>query len=423
MLIMRYALGDGTESWVATFGGDGQDDNTRGFDITSDGDVVVGIAANSDANGNIMKVNKVGDIQWQSTFTETTTSPRDVFIDPRNGNIIVQGYTNLGSPSLDRGLTLKYNSAGSLQWQRMLSHSTSALLGRASIVNSDGDIFSVSRMYPSPTNGAGDPNDILLAKYNSAGTLLWTKTYLGSGGDWAFQMVPAPNGGAYLSGFSNAGSPANQFILLMHVDSDGDIVWQKSVDSASTETGREIASDNAGNVIIACGTTPGLGIMKFNSSGTVQWQRQLGVGTGVMIGCCVDGDDNIYVTGRHNNIAVVAKYNSSGVIQWQRELDGTTGTDEGWKIGHYNGWLFIAGSTNTPTGDAVLLAKLKDDGSDTGTFGNSEFTYSASSLPESASSLTVSVSSVSTTTDSITDAAGTTTSGTGSLTKTVYSQD
>ena len=81
-------------------------------------------------------------------------------------------------------------------------------------------------------------------------------------------------------------------------------------------------------------------LVKYNSSGTKQWTKQLGtsreeIGWGVT----VDSSNNIYVTGESggaldgntssgDNDIFLVKYNSSGTKQWTKQL-GTSGQDYG----------------------------------------------------------------------------------------------
>jgi hypothetical protein len=121
--------------------------------------------------------------------------------------------------------------------------------------------------------------------------------------------------------------------------------------------------------------------VKYNSSGTKQWTKQLGSssedrGRGVT----VDSSDNIYVTGStggglDGNTSsgggdlFLVKYNSSGTKQWTKQLDSSSydkGT--GVTVDSSNN-LYVTGETkggldgNTNSGDRDLfLVKYNSDG-------------------------------------------------------------
>ena len=94
--------------------------------------------------------------------------------------------------------------------------------------------------------------------------------------------------------------------------------------------------DSSGNLYITGITNPGVEgsydilVAKYNSSGVLQWQRNLGE-TSVENAYAIasDSSGNVYISGNYykagvtsNWDIVVFKYNSSGVLQWQRALTG-----------------------------------------------------------------------------------------------------
>jgi hypothetical protein len=126
-------------------------------------------------------------------------------------------------------------------------------------------------------------------------------------------------------------------------------------------------------------------IMKVDAStGNLTWARTLGSAT--FQAATTDDDDNLYIAGSN----YIAKYDSSGTIQWQRQMVGAT---DFVGIAHYLNAVYVIGTT----GSSAFIAKLPDDGSLTGTYGS--FTYQASSL--SAATSSTSFSSVSLTASSL----------------------
>jgi hypothetical protein len=116
-------------------------------------------------------------------------------------------------------------------------------------------------------------------------------------------------------------------------------------------------------------------VAKYNSSGTIQWQRSLAnVGRTAGNGIAVDSNDNIYVCGEYDESgssnngylqALLAKYNSSGTLVWQRALQrsGSTSYDE---YGKYvtidsDNNIYITGSTGAGNWD-FYVAKYNTSG-------------------------------------------------------------
>ena len=168
-------------------------------------------------------------------------------------------------------------------------------------------------------------------------------------------------------------------------------------------------------------------LAKYNSSGTLQWQRILGgassdIGRGVV----VDSSDNVYLVGQTASTGsggtnyLIAKYNSSGTIQWQRSLTGS-GTDEAYGVAlDSKDNLNIVGLSASvgAGGNDFLIAKLPNDGSLTGTYAlNSvNLTYATSSLTAATSTLTGATTTLTSSTSTLTAATPTLTSSTSTLT-------
>ena len=157
------------------------------------------------------------------------------------------------------------------------------------------------------------------------------------------------------------------------------------------------------------------------------WIALLG-GTGNDYGwsVAVDSAGNIIVmgytasAGAGSNDFLIAKYDSAGTLQWQRTLGGT-GSDVGLSVTTDSaGNIIVTGyTTSAGAGGAdFLIAKLPPDGSLTGTYG--PFTYQASSLTDAASSLTGASPALSDAASSLTDAASSLTDQAAALTETFY---
>ena len=105
----------------------------------------------------------------------------------------------------------------------------------------------------------------------------------------------------------------------------------------------------------------------------------------------VDSQENVYVGGRsqvsNNYFPIFAKYNSSGTLQWQRYFDcSASGNDYGTSVEiDSNDNLHISVYKASATSGSVV-AKLPSDGSLTGTYGS--FTYGVLTYTDSTPSVT-----------------------------------
>jgi hypothetical protein len=226
-------------------------------------------------------------------------------------------------------------------------------------------------------------------KYNSSGTLQWTRYFAEAAG--------SSFGGIGIDSSDNIyiGYAAANYGYVVKYNSSGSYQWGVRTDTNSFYGGK-LAVDSSGNSYLA-GTTYTSRyvpfIMKINSSGTRQWERQLDPGlTSSLDDVAVDGSSNVYITsyyysgGVRSNIAFFAKYNSSGTIQWQRSFDSVNG-EKDYRISVSSaGVIYINGNSDYIDN---LFLKLPTDGSKTGnyTINGTVFTYAATGYTSSTPTL------------------------------------
>lgn len=128
--------------------------------------------------------------------------------------------------------------------------------------------------------GAGI-RDLYLIKIDSAGELLWTKTFGGTSIDSAFSMQETSDGGIIITGFTFSFSDSSD-IYVLRCDANGDILWQKTYGGASNEIGYSIIETLDGGYII-CGETESFGagtkdayLVKVDVDGILEWSKTYG---------------------------------------------------------------------------------------------------------------------------------------------------
>jgi hypothetical protein len=280
------------------------------------------------------QLSAVGDGCWiNRTSSATKNVSSSESISDSSGNVYVVGSTGAtGGGQIDAYIA-KYNSSGVIQWQRVLGNASYNDIPYSMTVDSSSNVYIVG--YSEVTVNL---TQILIVKYNSSGTIQWQKSLVynyapGLGIALGLSVTTDSSSNVYITGQTYLGTTPSYDIPIVKMDSSGAITWQRQIGTASTiQAGSAIAVDSTGKVTV-CGydyTTPFSGVVaQYNSSGTLQWQRKLTYPTYnfLLQHITVDSSDNIYVLGYTQTPAVkvfIVKYNSSGTIQWQRELNYTT---------------------------------------------------------------------------------------------------
>lgn len=416
--VVLAAAGSGGEPyWTALYDGSGDDEFN---DVTTDtdnniylvGKTPTGIGTN---NSLLFKFANDGTAEFAYTLginvSTQQTHGEGIALDS-SGNIYVTGYT-VAVGDGEEGFIAKYNSSGTLQWDKRLGSSSSADRFFRCAVDSSNDIVVVGRYEQSSTSYQ---DEILVAKYNSSGTLQWDRRIDGSGDDSAIGIDVDSSNNIYISGqTSSSGVQGSNDMFIAKYNSSGTIQWKRTLGSTSNDIGKGIAVDSSGNAyMIGYSNESGAYdsvLAKYNSSGTFQWDKRLG-GTGSEFswGVAIDSSDNIIISGYSNSPGtsgsydgLIAKYNSSGTLVFQKllglSLSGSNPSDRlvGCAVNANDDIIVCGYSTVTTNGDSAWVAKVAGDGSGTGTFtgGSYTVTYQDASLTASDISLTDAAASAS----------------------------
>jgi uncharacterized delta-60 repeat protein len=422
------ASGGQLSYWLATLGGASNDEGYSVATDSADNSYSFGYTESAGAGSSdlfIAKRDAAGEILWQRTLGGGGPQRAYGVAIDSSGNALVLGWTTSEAVFNIDFLLAKYNSSGTLQWQRTLGGSGNDV-GYAVAIDSTDNIYVAGDTRP------GSKNIALLAKYNSSGTIQWQRTLDATNSSTFSGAAIDSSDNLYVAGNAETGTEYN--FLLAKYNSGGTIEWQRTLTGATFYPGFSSVFLDSSDNLYAVGFTDSAGagssdllLAKYNSSGTLQWQRVLG-GTSADdgYGVSVDSSGDVYVSGSSSSDGegssdlLIAKYNSSGTIQWQRVL-GSTGADNGLSIAVDSLDSIYAFGKTTSTGAGgrdFLLAKLKNDGSLTGTYelDGVNFVYAASTLTAATSTLTAATSTLTAATSTLTSATSTLTDASASLT-------
>lgn len=179
----------------------------------------------------------------------------------------------------------------------------------------------------------------LVTAWDTSGTMQFIRSYTVSGGglvssqwDGPGPSAVDPSGNMLLSYYASTGGPTRFGILK--INSSGTPVWNYIYKFSShyTAYNQGTAVDSSGNSYFGYGNeTSSFRFMKLDSSGTQQWAKRMipyGSSTNItLVGLQVDSSGNVYAVSNYSGLPVsstnkvsVMKFNSSGTLQWERVI-------------------------------------------------------------------------------------------------------
>jgi hypothetical protein len=236
------------------------------------------------------------------------------------------------------------------------------------------------------------PRAAVTVKYDSSGNLQWQRILIVTDFINAGGLTIDSSSNIYGAFCYNTISDATIRGALFKYNSSGTLQWQVELKDLVTPTQIQLrgpALDSSGNIYVAGLAGSNCLLVKYNSSGVVQWQRTLSdTSFSDLWSATTDTSGNVYAVGRNltDDTGVIVKYNSSGTLQWQRSLAYSSKRVELFSIKTVGGAMYICGFLYDGTLYEILTLRLPTNGGLTGTYGS--YTYASSSLTDAASSYT-----------------------------------
>lgn len=372
----------GQQLWLQSYNGTAND-NDQGFKLVIDDSAnvyVTGYSRGLTSNNDIttIKYNTLGAQQWVATYGGTFgghDQGASVAVDA-NGNVFVTGYETTATLNYYDMVTIMYNPGGVQQWADSYDGPGSANDVGVDIVNDGaGNTYVVGTsdtIYNSAPN-----NDIVLLKYNNAGTLQWRRVYWSPtySYDIARKMCLDRNGNILICGYGGLVNQGNNYYTIKYSPA-GVCLWSQFYNYATNtyEQPWGIVADSLGNVIVtgqgvtsASTPTNDYVTVKYNSSGAFQWAaRYNGPGNNHDYAYAVALDDslNIFVTGTSKGTSTLmdiatVKYDAAGNEQYVLIYNFSLANkdDAGNAIVVKDGDIYVAGRSSNLTNDDYITLR------------------------------------------------------------------
>jgi hypothetical protein len=278
----------------------------------------------TDANGS-----KLWEITQQGSQTNGDDEIKDSYTNSANEGFGVGYQTNVGSGK--DAVIFKYNSSGTVLWSKKYTSAGSVTECYQTISSKlSSPIYAAG--FTTKSNGE---RDMLLAKYDNAGNLQWTRTYNSaqSGNDTAIAVTTDANNNVCVVGRSDSAKA-----ITLKYDAAGNLLWANSEPLYKT-VGPGITTTPSGQVVIVCEKDSGYynfqTIICYNASGQTQWTKRYN------LSCC-ESPMKIRTTSHGTILVAIDYYQYIGVI----ELD-TLGKEK-------NNVVSVSGAVNSDGGTRAM---------------------------------------------------------------------
>jgi len=235
------------------------------------------LVGNSNADVFIAKYNSSGNVIWARSAEGTGNDTAFSVSSDNAGNVYVVGtfnghtihfgsyiLTNSDSLSSDIFIT-KYDSTGNVLWAK-----NAGGIGndeaKGVCIDDGGNIY-MTGFFKSPNLSLGSitynnvgGSDIIVAKYDGSGNVLWAGTYGSFGDDAANSICADAMGNIYISGYFSdtmtvggitLNSAGQRDIFVIKYNTSGNTIWAKRTGGTSDDEAYNVRTDAFGHVYVA----------------------------------------------------------------------------------------------------------------------------------------------------------------------------
>ncbi len=252
-----------------------------------------------------------------------------------------------------------YSKAQAPNWEWAKSAGgTNEDFGRSVTTDASGNVY-ITGCFCSPTITFGSITltsngnyDIFLVKYGSTGNVLWAKSAGSTNEDWGRDVTTDELGNIYITGFFSSLTitfdsttlinNGGRDIFLVKYDSTGNVLWAKSAGGVEWDVGYSVTTDASGNVYMS----------------------------GYFRGDTITFDSTILINNGCYS-AFLVKYNATGNVLWAKNAGGlangysidTDASENVYMTGVFSGSITFGSITLTNNGEyGIFLVKYNATG-------------------------------------------------------------
>jgi hypothetical protein len=265
--------------WDITFSDETGNEDDAAYSVieTNDGYIITGKISSSDGIGDdvlLLKLDTNGNNVWYKHFGGNAWDWGNDLLQLSDNSIIIAGTTQDFFGSSYNMYLIKTDNNGNEIWEQTIRHPDNQIT--SSIIKSQ-DAFLI---LGTSSDSSNRDSNIILMKTDLDGHVLWNNQYGGEGRETGYQIIE--NGNGYLIvGTTNSYGNGRNDIIVINIDSNGNIIWEKTFGSPSDEEGRSI-SQVSDTIMITGSTFKNAGhsldqyFLQLNKNGEVSFNETYG---------------------------------------------------------------------------------------------------------------------------------------------------
>jgi Tol biopolymer transport system component len=278
--------------WQRTHGGEAFDRAQAIISAADGGFVILAETESYGAGGRdiyVLKVDEAGNEIWSQRMGGPERERAGDIQPVADGGYVVVGSTSsYGSGTQDLFL-IRLDAEGQELWSQAYGGEFIEE-GHAVHQTLDGGFLVLGEvLHGEGAYGYQDP-DIFLLRTDAAGEETWSQVWEEPGGQGGFSLLPTSDGDYVIAGILIPdGRPEQGDVLLLKIDSQGNLLWDRSiVDASMIDYAADIIETAGGNYVLTGMTARGRGggilLLETAPDGTVLWKRNLVEASGARAG-------------------------------------------------------------------------------------------------------------------------------------------
>ena len=265
--------------WQKSYGSDSWEWASNIRQTTDGGYILAGTTDSTAGNGDllVMKLNGSGDISWQkSYYHEGWEWPSEIQITSDGGYILTASATGPLDDYTDT-LVMKLYDNGKVEWENIYEGNGSEW--PSSILQTSDGGYVVAGSATDPADGTTDTWVIKLDEY---GNIQWKQNFTGDGSNWPSQIMQTSDEGFIIAGYQSDSNSENGDFWIMKLNSDRVVSWLRAYGGESWDSAYHVYQTSGGGYIVAGSTSDLSGdygdalVIKLDENGDVEWQKSFG---------------------------------------------------------------------------------------------------------------------------------------------------